>query len=370
MKSPVVLILSIITLSLLSVTCKKKSTTPQPDDDWPSDSVRMVAQQLNFPWEILWGPDNYIWMTERGGRISRIEPKTGAVQALLTINDVKTDGEGGLLGMTLHPNFPQQPYLYVVYNYDQSGNYREKVVRYSYTNNTLNSPQVLLSNIQAAGIHNGARLLISPDNKLWITTGDAGNSTNAQNTGIPNGKVLRINLDGSIPADNPFANNPVWSYGHRNPQGLVWAHDRLYTAEHGANIEDEVDIIEKQRNYGWPAVEGPCDQGGEQNFCNTNNVPAPIWSSGSSTVATSGMEYYNNSRIPEWSNSLLVATLKSQRLYQLKLSADGKQVSGSRTWFVNAFGRLRDVCVSPAGRVYLCTSNGGNNDKVIEISGL
>ena len=371
MKSPVVLILGITTLSLLSVTCKKKSTTPQPEgDDWPSDSVRTVAQQLNFPWEILWGPDNYIWMTERGGRISRIEPKTGAVQSLLTINDVKTDGEGGLLGMTLHPNFPQQPYLYVVYNYDQSGNYREKVVRYSYTNNTLNSPQVLLSNIQAAGIHNGARLLISPDNKLWITTGDASNSANAQNTGIPNGKVLRINLDGSIPADNPFANNPVWSYGHRNPQGLVWAHDRLYTAEHGANIEDEVNIIEKQRNYGWPAVEGPCDQGAEQNFCSTNNVPAPIWSSGSSTVATSGMEYYNNSRIPEWGNSLLVATLKSQRLYQLKLSADGKQVISSRTWFVNAFGRLRDVCVSPAGRVYLCTSNGGNNDKVIEISGL
>jgi glucose/arabinose dehydrogenase len=352
------------------MSCGKDSRPPDEDsDDWPADSVRTVASQLSYPWEIIWGPDDHIWMTERGGRISRIEPRTGDVRELLTISEVRSNGEGGLLGMALHPSFDQQPYVYVVYNYDRNGSYLEKVVRYTYGNNTLNSPQVLLDNINAAGIHNGSRLLISSDNKLWITTGDASNSQDAQRTNIPNGKVLRINLDGSIPADNPFPGNPVWSYGHRNPQGLVFAHNRLYASEHGPNVEDEVNIIERQRNYGWPAVNGPCDESGETSFCNQNNVQPPIWSSGNSTVATSGMDHYNNERIPQWSNSLLLTTLKSQRLYQLQLSADGQQVTGSRTWFNNAFGRLRDVCVSPAGRVYLCTSN-GNNDRVIEISSL
>jgi glucose/arabinose dehydrogenase len=308
-------------------------------------------------------------MTERGGRISRIEPQTGEVQELLTIADVRSNGEGGLLGMALHPSFSQQPYVYVVYNYNRNGDYREKVVRYTYSNGTLGSPQILLDNINASGIHNGSRLLISSDNKLWITTGDASNSQDAQNTGALNGKVLRINLDGSIPADNPFAGNPVWSYGHRNAQGLVLVNGRLYISEHGPNVEDEVNIIEKQRNYGWPAVNGPCDEPDESAFCSQHNVQTPIWSSGNSTVATSGMDYYNNERIPEWANSLLLTTLKSQRLYQLQLSADGQRVASSRTWFNNAFGRLRDVCISPAGRVYLCTSN-GNNDKIIEISAL
>jgi len=371
MKKPFVLIICLLSIGICSITCSKDSRSPgeKEEEDWPADSVRVVADQLNHPWEILWGPDDHIWMTERGGRVSRIEAKTGAVQPLLTIADVQSDGEGGLLGMTLHPDFPQQPYVYVVYNYNNGGNYREKVVRYTYTNNTIASPQILLDNINAAGIHNGSRLLIT-DNKLFITTGDASNQQDAQNTNIPNGKVLRINLDGSIPADNPFPNNPVWTHGHRNPQGMVLVNGRLYTAEHGPNIEDEVNIIEKQRNYGWPTVNGPCDQGGEITFCNQQNVRTPIWSSGNSTVATSGMDYYNHDRIPQWGNSLLVAALKNQRIYQLQLSQDGQSVTGTRTWFTNAYGRLRDLCVSPAGRVYLCTGNGGNNDRVIEVSSL
>ncbi|HEY0611612.1 MAG TPA: PQQ-dependent sugar dehydrogenase [Chitinophaga sp.] len=369
MQRPLFLLACLLALYTTGMSCKKDSKPSNGDENWPADSVRVVAAQLSFPWEIIWGPDNHIWMTERGGRISRIEPKSGDVQELLTIGEVESNGEGGLLGMALHPSFSQQPYVYVVYNYDRNGDYREKVVRYTYGNNTLSNPQVLLDNINASGIHNGSRLLISPDNKLWITTGDASNAQNAQNTAIPNGKVLRINLDGSIPSDNPFSGNPVWSYGHRNPQGLVLVNDKMYASEHGPNIEDEVNIIEKQRNYGWPTVNGPCDEGGETAFCTQHNVKTPIWSSGNSTVATAGMDYYNHDRIPQWSNSLLLTTLKSQRLYQLQLSSDGQGVASSRTWFNNAFGRLRDVCISPAGRVYLCTSN-GNNDKVIEISAL
>lgn len=353
--------------SFLAASCHKKSTSPPPDGedpDWPKDSVRVVVQQgISRPWEILWGPDDHIWMTERGGKVSRVDPKTGELKPLLTISEVVANGEGGLLGMVLHPSFAQQPFVYLVYNYGSP--YREKVVRYRYENNTLASPATILENIPAAGIHNGSRLLISGD-KLFITTGDAAASGNAQLTTSLSGKVLRLNLDGSIPADNPIPNNPLWSYGHRNPQGLVLANNVLYAAEHGAGIEDEVNIIEKQRNYGWPTVEGPCNTGSETAFCTANNVKEPIWSTGGSTFALCGLDYYNHERIPQWKNSLLVTSLKNTTLYQLQLSADGKTVTGSKTYFNGKFGRLRDVCVSPNGRVYICTDE--SPGKIIEVS--
>jgi glucose/arabinose dehydrogenase len=354
-------------LVVATIACKKDSRPPD-QGDWPQDSIRTVAQGLSQPWEILWGPDDHIWLTERGGRISRLDPKNGSLQPLLSISDVKSNGEGGLLGMALHPSFDKEPYVYVAYNYEQNGGYLEKVVRFTYRSNSLSDPLVLIDNIQASGIHNGARLLIS-DNKLWISTGDASRGENAQDRNSPNGKILRINLDGSIPSDNPFSGNPVWSYGHRNPQGLVLANNILYAAEHGPHIEDEVNIIERRRNYGWPTVNGPCDLATEMSFCTLANVATPIWSSGGSTVAPSGMDYYQNERIPQWSNSLLMVTLKGQRLYQLQLSEDGRRITGTRTYFSSSFGRLRDVCVAPSGRVYLCTGN-GSNDKVIEINGV
>ncbi|UYQ93679.1 PQQ-dependent sugar dehydrogenase [Chitinophaga horti] len=361
----------VLSTGLLMSGCGKDNDNGNggPEDpSWPTDSVRTVIGTLSQPWEILWGPDDHIWLTERGGRISRLEPRTGTLKPLLNVPDAVQNNEGGLLGMALHPDFKTNGYLYVVYNYNKGNAYTEKVVRYTYKDSTLSSPLVLLDNIAAAGIHNGSRLLIA-DNKLWITTGDAAVPANAQNTGNPNGKVLRINLDGSIPADNPIANNPLWSYGHRNPQGLVLANGKLYASEHGANIEDEVNIIEKQRNYGWPNVEGPCNTDSENTFCAANNVKAPLWSSGTSgTFAVAGMDYYNNDRIPQWKNSLLVTSLKNSRLYQLKLSGDGLTVASTKEYFSGKFGRLRDVCISPAGRVYICTGIGNNNDKVIEIS--
>lgn len=357
-------------LILLLLSCGRDNEDPiihDPNPVLPGDSAQVLTQRLNHPWEILWGPDNYIWMTERNGRISRVNPETGAVLPLLTIPDVKASGEGGLLGMALHPDFGSQPHVFVVYNYDKSGTYREKVVRYTYQQNTLSSPVVLLDNLNASSIHNGSRLLVTTDGKLWITTGDANRQNDAQQTQVPNGKVLRINTDGSIPADNPFPSNPVWSFGHRNPQGLVLVNNILYTSEHGPNIEDEVNIIEKKRNYGWPIVNGPCDQPSETAFCNSNQVKTPIWSSGGVTVATSGLDYYNHDRIAAWKHSLLMATLKDNKLYQLKLSADGRTITGVSTFFNGRYGRLRDVCVSPAGRVYICTGNGGNNDKLIVV---
>ena len=358
----------LLLLSLLVFQqCRKKNTdTPDPVNPGPvviKDSI--IVQGLQFPWEILWGPDNFIWMTERGGKISRVNPATGAVTLLHTVTDAVSTGEGGLLGMVLHPDFSSNPYVYVAYNYN-SGGYKEKIVRFTFTGSALTSPFPLIENIAASSIHNGSRLLIGPDLKLFATTGDASNTTLPQNTSSVNGKVLRLNLDGSIPADNPVAGNPYWSFGHRNPQGLIFANTILYSSEHGPNTDDEVNIIEKGRNYGWPNVPGYCDPGAEQTFCTANNVKEPIktWTP---TTAACGLDYYNHNLIPQWKNSLLMVALKDARLYQMKLDATYKIIDSTNQYFVSKYGRMRDLCISPEGKVYICTSNGNNNDRIVVV---
>jgi aldose sugar dehydrogenase len=333
--------------------------------------VRMIKTGLNYPWEIIWGKDNHIWMTERDGKISRIDPANGNTTFSFTIPDAASNNEGGLLGMALHPDFAQNGFLYVVYDYRIAGNYKEKLVRYSFANNTLNSPVVLLDGIEASSNHDGSRLWITNENnpKIFMTTGDALDQSLPQNINAINGKVLRLNTDGSIPSDNPFPNNPVWSYGHRNQQGLVMVNNILYASEHGPDTEDELNIIEKGENYGWPEVKGPCNSS-ESSFCSSHNIKEPIWSSGNGTIAVCGLDYYNNNLIPQWKNSLLMMTLKNSSIRQMKLSGDGRSIIQSQTFFKNQWGRLRDLCISPAGKVYVCTSNGGNNDVVVEISKL
>lgn len=359
--------LSLIVISLIVfIQCDKsdkKSVANPPDASSLNDSV--LVQGLNFPWEILWGPDNYIWMTERGGKISRVNPATGVVTTLLTNTEVVSNNEGGMLGMVLHPNFSTAPQVFVAYDYNNGSNYREKVVRYTYDGTNLVSPITIIDNIHASNIHNGCRLVITPDLKLFISTGDASDQSLPQNTSALNGKILRLNLDGSIPVDNPVSGNPYWSYGHRNPQGLVFANNILYSAEHGPDTDDEINIIEKGRNYGWPDVRGFCNESGEQSFCNAHNVKEPIqaWTP---TAAVSGMDYYDKDLISQWKNSLLVVALKNSRLYQMKLNSSFTGITQINEYFTNVYGRMRDVCISPEGKVYICTSNGGN-DKIIQI---
>lgn len=344
----------------------------KPDDDGSSNQPVTIKDSaivtgLNFPWEIAWGSDNHIWMTERAGKISRVNPTTGTVTPVFTIAEVVTNGEGGLLGMALHPDFNTTPHVFVVYNYNAAGgSYREKIVRYTYNGTTLTSPLTLLDNIAASSIHNGSRLLIVGE-KLYATTGDANNTSLPQNPSSSSGKILRLNLDGTIPADNPVAGNPYWSLGHRNPQGLVFANGKLYSSEHGPSSDDEVNIIEKGRNYGWPDVRGFCNETGEQSSCAANNVKEPVkaWTP---TIAPSGLDYYNHDLIPQWKNSLLVAVLKDSRLLQLQLDGSFSGVADTKEFFVNKYGRMRDLCISPEGKVYICTSNGGNNDRIIEVT--
>ena len=335
--------------------------------------TRVLNNQLNFPWEILWGPDNFIWFTEREGRVKRMNPQTGETILVATISEVaSTTNYNGLLGMAVHPQFSANPYVYLVYNYfGTNGDYLEKIVRYTYSGGTLIAPMVLVDGIvgKIGGdfIHNGSRLVIGPDMKLYATTGDANLRFDLpQNPTSFNGKVLRVNLDGSIPADNPYG-NAVWTVGHRNAQGLVFALGRLYSSENGETTNDEINIIERGRNYGWPFVEGFCDLPAEKSFCADNNVKEPIYA-WTPPVAPSGTEFYNSNHISQWKRSLLVTFLKDQKLRQIKLNAAGTAVESVNEYFVGEYGRLRDVAISPDGKVYLCTDNGNNSDMIIEVT--
>lgn len=362
------LAISIFSILLAFYACKKNKSSTKPEEEPLPDvevKTRILSAGFSHVWEMVYGPDQQLWITERGGKISRVNPQTGAVALLLNVPDVVADGEGGLLGMAINnTQFTTNPWVYVVYNYN-SGGYKEKVVRYTYSGNTLNSPLTILDQIPASSIHNGSRLLISTDQKLFITTGDASTASNAQNTGSLSGKILRVNMDGSIPADNPFPNSRIWSFGHRNPQGLVQVGDKLYASEHGPNNDDEVNLILKGRNYGWPNVEGFCDKSAEQTFCSANNVVEPLmaWTP---TIATSGLTYYNSGLIPAFKNSLLLLSLKGSKFTQLKLNDGGDKILGSKDFFVNQYGRLRAICQSPDGKIYIGSSN-GNDDKIVEI---
>src|SRR5687767_10220916 len=365
---------------LILFSCKKEINTTLQEEvatvrpgETGNIQTRIIADELNFPWEILWGPDNYIWFTEREGRVKRLNPETGQIIHVATIADVaSTTDFNGLLGMALHPQFGTNPFVYLVYNYfDTEGDYMEKVVRFIYNGTTLVSPTILVDGIvgKIGGdfIHNGSRLKIGPDMKLYITTGDANlRFTLPQNPDSLNGKVLRVNLDGTIPSDNPYG-NAVWSIGFRNSQGLVFGNGRLYSSEHGETTNDEINIIEGNRNYGWPFVEGFCDLPAEQAFCSDSNVVEPIFA-WTPTLAPSGMDFYNSNTIAQWKNSLLITFLKGRRMIQMKLNDSGTAVEAVHEFFNNQFGRLRDIAISPDGKVYICTDNGDNEDVIIEVT--
>ena len=377
---------TITTLALATVlfACKKENLTTQSVDALSATNavssfqptVAVLNNQLNYPWEILWGPDNYIWFTEREGRVNRMNPATGEVTPVATIADVATTTNyNGLMGMVLHPQFETNPYVYVVYNYlAPSDTMFEKVVRFMYDGKTLVSPTILVDSIigkkNGNYIHNGARLVISPDMKLFISTADANHRyLLPQNRNSLNGKILRVNLDGSIPADNPFG-NAVWATGMRNPQGLVYASNgKMYSSMHGQTTDDEIDIIERKGNYGWPYIEGYINQDSirEVRFANNYKTIEPIYA-WTPTIAPSGMDYYDKDSIAEWKNSLLVAVLKDEKLLQLKLNASGTAVESETAFLQHQYGRLRDVAIAPNGDVYVCTDNGSNGDMIIKIS--
>ena len=362
----------LLVLPVITSACDERNPEQNNSGKLIKDTV-IITTELDVPWEILWAPDNSIWVTERIGRVQKIDPATGIKTKLLEI-EVTTEGESGMLGMALHPDFPNTPYAYLVYNYSSGSDIKERLVRYTYQQDKLINEEILINNITGNTYHDGSRLIFGPDGKLYMTTGDAGDQPQAQNPSSLSGKILRINADGSIPSDNPSPNSYVWASGSRNAQGLDFSPSGiLYSSEHGPESDDEINIIEKGRNYGWPEVEGYCDKVNEAEFCSENSVKEPIQAY-TPTLALAGIAYYPYDVIPDWKNSLIVTSLKAGKLIVLKLNEQGIMVTSSATIYDNDFGRLRDVCVSPEGRVFVSTSNRdgrGNpengDDKIIEI---
>ena len=345
--------------------CGRSSSTGTSSNE--SDfRTEVVASGFDTIWELAWGPDGAIWVTERPGRISRVDPTTGVITKVADIN-VSESGEGGLMGLAFHPDFATEPWVYVAHTYEAGGSTRNRVVRMRFDGTALGTPQVLVDGIPGASNHNGSRVVVGPDRLLYVTTGDASNSSQAQDKSSLAGKILRLTLDGAPAPGNPFGTR-IYSYGHRNPQGLVFAPDgTLYETEHGPNDNDEVNRIEAGRNYGWPDVHGRCDNDigtGETAFCQANNVAEPL-SQWTPTIAPSGLDYYNASRIPSWHGNLLFTTLKGSALYRLTLSADGRAVTAQERLFGDTFGRLRDVLVAPDGAVYIGTSNRDGRGSVL-----
>ena len=362
-----------ILVLILSVGCSKKSESQLYIGSTAIDTTSVITG-LDTPWEVLWGPDNHLWITERYGRISRLNPDTGGLIPVYTIPEVDEYGEGGLLGMALHPDFQTEPYVYLVYNYFSGEYVKERLVRYLYDGTTLTDPLIILNNVPANSYHNGSRLIFGPDGCLYMSTGDAGNLNSPQNMNSLNGKILRIRPDGTIPDDNPFPGSYIWALGLRNTQGMVFTSSgKLYGSEHGPSTDDELNLLEPATNYGWPTVAGYCDLPGETGFCESNNVKEPL-AAWTPTLAVAGIDFYNHAAIPEWENTILMAILKAGKLVSLKLSSDGNSITEQQDWFTNHYGRLRDVCVAPDGRVFIAVSNRDGrgtprpgDDRIVEI---
>lgn len=322
----------------MGISAEDAEQTSVPTDE-TEPSIRVIADHLRVPWEMVFLPDGDMLIAERAGTIRRIgkEPSTISVEGVVEV------GEGGLLGMSLHPHFASNNWIYVYVTARTDAGLRNRVMRYRYQYNMLTDPAVILDNIPAAQYHNGGRIAFGPDGKLYITTGDASDSKAAQDTNSLAGKILRLNDDGSIPGDNPFG-NAVWSYGHRNPQGLAWDdRGRLWATEHGRSGAqsgyDELNVIEKGKNYGWPLIEGPETREG---------LEAPVIQSGAAVTWAPSGAAYGNGRI-------FFAGLRGESLYEADLRGDRIVL---REHFHSAYGRIRNVALSPDGTsLYVMTNN-------------
>jgi glucose/arabinose dehydrogenase len=255
------------------------------------------------------------------------------------------------MGLALDPQFATNGYLYVMYTYRGNQGMNNRISRLTVNGERAGAEQVLLDGIPGANIHDGGRLAFGPDGKLYASTGDAANADQAQNRESVAGKILRLNPDGSVPADNPFPGSPVYSYGHRNPEGMDWHPQTgvLYATEHGSSARDEVNRIQPGQNYGWPTVRG---KAGDSRFVD------PVHESGNETWAPAGAAFYDGSLLGPWQGSLFYGTLRGQHLHRLQLGGPNfDQVVSEEKLFDGEYGRIRAVSVGPDGALYFSTSN-------------
>lgn len=342
-------------LLLLAACSGSPVLSPTPTTTPPALEITELIRDLDTPWAIDFAPDGRIFVSERPSRIRVIKDNQLLPEPWMTL-DVAESGESGLLGLALDPQFAQNGFVYVAYTYRTAGGrLQNRLVRLhdDVASGKGMIDRVLLDGVAGSGNHDGGRVKFGPDGKLYWTVGDAGVSQSAQDLSSLNGKILRINPDGTIPGDNPFPNSPVYSYGHRNPQGLAWqpGTGRLYETEHGpsglASGRDEVNYIEAGKNYGWPVITGDEKREG---------MVSPVLNSGDSeTWAPSGAAFASGG---VWSGSMLFVGLRGETLYRVVFDKDDpRKVLAFERLLAGKYGRLRDVAQGPDGAIYILTSN-------------
>ncbi len=323
---------------------------PEPDEY----TIEVWVEDLRVPWALIFLSDDKALVTERAGRIRLIENGVVHEEPYKVIDEVEHIGEGGLMGLTKHPAYPDQSYLYVMYTYRDGGTLYNRVARYRDTGSTMEFDRIIIDEIPGHRVHDGGRIAFGPDGMLYITTGDIWQAEIAQDEQNLGGKILRLTPDGDIPTDNPFGNSPVYSLGHRNPQGLAWHPETgsLFSSEHGPSGEfglrdkDIINVIEKGGNYGWPLVLGDAN-------VDPYIDPIIMWPR---ATPPAGMTF--------WNNRLYVATLRSETLVRIDVEpvGDSYEVTNidrlfAGDWFSGTYGRLRDAVVGPDGALYVLTSN-------------
>jgi len=344
----------------VSTPISKQNILP-PNSDIPQ--ITTIAENLDTPWAIVFLPNDYLLVTERLGKVRMIDSSGNLKSKTVAILDkVREIGEGGLLGITIHPDYAINHYVYLYYTYSEnSGNTLNRVVRMTHQNEQLINEQILVDGIPSSSNHNGGRIKFGPDGYLYITTGDAENPSQAQDIKTLGGKILRVTDAGKPVPENPF-DNFVYSYGHRNPQGLAWnSNGQLWSTEHGPSGgqfgagNDELNLIEKGKNYGWPKIQGDKIQTGME----TSKL-----NSGSDTWAPSGATFIKN--------SLFFGGLRGQALYEAVIN--GNEII-LKEHYKEQFGRIRDVVFGPDNFLYIITSNKdgrGNpaksDDKIIRVN--
>lgn len=321
--------------------------------------VNVWIKNLQIPWSLVFLPDGRALVSERPGNIRVVKDGKVSGKPYARI-DVAHVGEGGLLGLALHPSFPKEPYVYVMHTYRKGNELHNRVIRLKDAGSEGVFDKIIIDNIPAGRFHDGGRIAFGPDGMLYITTGETFRSELAQDLNSLGGKILRVTAEGHIPADNPFKGSPVYSYGNRNPQGICWQSgtNRMFESEHGPTGEfghfanDEINIILRGGNYGWPKVIGAP---GIRPYID----PIIVWKK---TTPPSGITFYKGELLKHLKGDLFVATLSSQTLIRIRLNGNGKGVKRIERWFANGyeegkFGRIRDVVEGPDGALYFLTNN-------------
>ena len=373
-----------LTSGVVGLALLAQSTTPGCDPQRPSttppatapvmlttqDGVRVqadaIVSSLEVPWALAFAPDGRLFVAERVGRVRIVNLSTSTSETALTLDDVFRQGEAGLLGLALAPDFAATRLVYLYYSAVVGNGAVNRIVRYREAGGRLAERAVLLDNIPAATIHDGGRLRFGPDGLLYATAGDAANSSLAQDPASLAGKFLRIERDGLAPRGNPFG-SPVFSWGHRNPQGFDWhpVTGEIWATEHGNSGNDEINVIRAGVNYGWPTIEAA------QTFPNME-PPVTFFNP---AIAPSGAAFYQGTRFPQFAGNLFAATLRGVHLLRLVVDAQGRRVTRQERLLEGTFGRLRDVAVGPDGFIYICTNNrdgrgspAAGDDRIIRLS--